>query len=347
MQVVGAESTLTQDNGSVDEVFAQLTAERASGLTDEPQLRPEAAISPNDTPAATWRYEPAAAAADEQHPSMADCVAAVEEPLTTAAEAVVLDEAPDAAMAAFDHTSLDTPAAAAVAGGSQTPHIEDCVAAVEEPLVTAAAAVDLDEAPDAAMAAFDHTVVDTPAAAAVAGGNQSPNLQDIALAVEPSSLPASLDESVGEDEEPDTALAAFDHWAPEPPRSETTAAAAQEGAAGWDQSFLDPLQAAGAVGSGSVDMADAAAGVDAVAAAAAAIAATAAPTAATAAPTAAPAAAANPATATAAPAAGQQAEKQQPEKQAGGGDFGAVVQQWWASVMQMFEEWQRNLSGPK
>jgi hypothetical protein len=337
MQAVGAESTFTQDNGSVDEVFAQLTAERAAGLADEPQLRPEALISPGDTPAAaTWRYEPAAAAAavEEQHPSMADCMAAVEEPLMAKAEAVQVDEAPDAAMAAFDHTSLDTPAAAAVAGGSQTPHLADCVAAVEEPLTTAAEAVVLDEAPDTAMAAFDHTVVDTPAAAAVAGGNQSPNLADIALAVEPSSLPASLDESVGEDEEPDAALAAFDHMVPEHPRSEPTAAAAaavpaadsavDENGAEWDQSFLDPLQASGAVGSGSVDLADAA-GVDAVAAAAAA---------ATAAPTA------------AAPAAGQQAQ-QQPEKQAGGGDFGAVMQQWWESVMQMFEEWQRNLSGPK
>jgi hypothetical protein len=227
-------------------------------------------------------------------------------------------------MAAFDHNG---PAARALVEG-QHPSLADCVAAVEEPLAAAAEVVP-DESPDTAMAAFDHTSLDSPAAAAVADGNQPPNLQDIALAVEPSVLPASLDESVGEDEEPDVALAAFDHMVPEPAATAATTAAAEEGAAAYDQAFLDPLQHSaldGSVASGSVDLADAEVVVLKTPAA-----------------TAAAAVPAKEAVAAGSAAAGT--GKGQAAREAQQGDLGAMVQRWWASVMQMFEDWQRNLSG--
>jgi hypothetical protein len=335
----------------VDEVFAQLTAERAAGLADEPQLRPEATFSgfeamtlppfAGTADAAASLGAAAAAEVDGQHPSLTDCVAAVEEPLTASAEAVEVDEAPDAAMAAFDHMYVHIASPAAAEADLQHPNLSDCVAAVEEPLLTKAEAVVLDEAPDAAMAAFDHVGLDTPGAAAVASGNQSPSLQDIALAAEPSALPASLDESLGEDEEPDVTLAAFDHFVPDAPRSETAAAAAataavlksaDEGAAAarYDQAYLDPLQPSAldaSVGSGSVDLAGAEAEVVVGAAAAAGAKA--------AAPAAAP----------------EKQQQQQPPQQKQGGqegvDFSVMMQRWWSSVMQMFEDWQKNLSGPK
>lgn len=335
----------------MDEVIAQLTAER--GMADEPQLRPEANLSPFDSmmppsagaadAAASWSAAAAPAAAgvdtDGQHPSMTDCVAAVEEPLTSSAEAVEVDEAPDTAMAAFDHMYVHIASPAAAEADLQHPNMSDCVAAVEEPLLTKADAVVLDEAPDAAMAAFDHTSLDSATAAAVAGGNQTPNLQDIVLAIESSSLPASLDESLGEDEEPDVALAAFDRMVPEAAAAATAATAAtaavmKSADEGYDQAYLDPLQpsALGAtVGSGSVDLADAETEVVLPAAAT-----TATPAAVTEVKT----------TAAAAPV----TEKQpQQEKQGGqeSADFSVMVQRWWASVMQMFEDWQKNLSGPK
>lgn len=363
LQAVGAESSFTIDNGSVDEVMAQISAERAAGLADEPQLRPEATLSSSfegmmNPPsagaadaAASWGAAAAtgaaadAGAADGQHPSLTDCVAAVEEPLTTAAEAVEVDEAPDAAMAAFDHMYVHIASPGVAEADLQHPNLSDCVAAVEEPLPAQAEPAPLvvvDEAPDAAMAAFDHTSLDTPAAAAVAGGNQTPNLQDIALAVESSPLPPSLDESLGEDEEPDVALAAFDHIdVPAPAAAAAaaagtvTAAVTDDGAAaaaagGYDQAYLDPLQPSATVGSGSVDLADAEVLVTAAAAPAAA----------------APAA---PAAAAAVPAKQQQAQQQQQKVGAGQGapDLSVMVQRWWASVVAMFEDWQKNLSGPK
>ena len=443
----------------MDEVFAQLSAERAAGLADEPQLRPEATLTPGSisstastvqlqagpgladiaaaADAAPQQYMqslvegPAAAAAvvagddamaafdhmrvpanGEQHPNLRDCVAAVEEPLHTTADAVVVDEAPDTAMAAFDHMSvpatgeqhpnladcvaaveepLHTTADAVVvdeapdtamaafdhmsvpATGEQHPNLADCVAAVEEPLLTTAVAVVVDEAPDTAMAAFDHTSLDTPAAAAVAGGNQTPSLQDIALAAEPTSLPASLEESLGEDEEPDTVLAAFDHIlvpeapapaaaaavpealaaaasvaaVPEAPAAAAAVAAvaaavlgsADEAGSGYDQAFLDPVQPSASVGSGSVDLADLEADVVVVTTPAA-----------TGAVTPAKVAAAMAAAAPAAPAAVAAAPVVKQQEQRGGqegGDLGAVLQGWWVSVMQMFEEWQKNLAGSK
>lgn len=346
---MGAESSFTIDNGSVDEVMAQISAERAAGLGDEPQLRPEAKtlsssfegmMNPPFAGAAdaatSWGAAAAAAtgadAADGQHPSLTDCVAAVEEPLTTATEAVEVDEAPDAAMAAFDHMYVHIASPGAAEADLQHPNLSDCVAAVEEPLLAQADPAPLvvvDEAPDAAMAAFDHTSLDTPAAAAVAGGNQTPNLQDIALAVESSPLPPSLDESLGEDEEPDVALAAFDHIDVPAPAEATAAAVSDDGAAaaaaagGYDQAYLDPMQPSATVGSGSVDLADA----EVVVTAAAAV----------------------PAAPAAVPAKQQQAQQQQQKVGAGQGapDLSVMVQRWWASVVAMFEDWQKNLSGPK
>lgn len=353
MQAVGAESSFTVDNGSVDEVFAQISAERAAGLANEPTLRPEATLSSSSSSsfdgvmnppsagaadaAASWGAPAAAAAdaADGQHPSLTDCVAAVEEPLVTAAEAVEVDEAPDAAMAAFDHMYVHIASPGTAEADLQHPNLSDCVAAVEEPLLAPADPAPLvvvDEAPDAAMAAFDHTSLDSPAAAAVAGGNQAPNLQDIALAVESSPLPPSLDESLGEDEEPDAALAAFDHIdVPAPAAAAATAAAADDGAAAaaYDQAYLDPMQPSATVGSGSVDLADAEVVVTAAAAAAPA------------------------APAAAVPAKQQPAQQQQLQQKAAAGgaqgapDLSVMVQRWWASVVAMFEDWQKNLSGPK
>jgi hypothetical protein len=349
---VGAESSFTIDNGSVDEVFAQISAERAAGLADEPMLRPEATLSSSSSSsssfdgvmnppsagaadaAASWGAAAgavtAADAADGQHPSLTDCVAAVEEPLVTAAEAVEVDEAPDAAMAAFDHMYVHIASPGTAEADLQHPNLSDCVAAVEEPLLAPADPAPLvvvDEAPDAAMAAFDHTSLDSPAAAAVAGGNQAPNLQDIALAVESSPLPPSLDESLGEDEEPDAALAAFDHIDVPAPAAAAAAAAADDSAAAaaaYDQAYLDPMQPSATVGSGSVDLADAEVVVTAAAAAPAAVAAK----------------------------QQQPAQQQLQQKAAVGGaqgapDLSVMVQRWWASVVAMFEDWQKNLSGPK
>jgi hypothetical protein len=150
---------------------------------------------------------------------------------------------------------------------------------------------------------------------------------------------------MGEDEELDVTLAAFDRFVPDAPRSETAAAAAaaaataavrksaDEGAAaaGYDQAYLDPLQPSAmdaSVGSGSVDLAGAEAEVVVVATAAAA-AATGAKAAAAAAPE----------------------KQQQPPQQKQGGqegvDLSVMMQRWWSSVMQMFEDWQKNLSGSK
>jgi len=307
---------------------------------------PDSALSAFDHMAVEAPPAPAAQeAADLQHPTIADCVAAVEEPLMAAAEAVEEDEAPDSALSAFDHMAVDAPPApaaqeAAAGTDGQHPTFADCVAAVEEPLAATADAVEEDEAPDAAMAAFDHTPLDSPAAAAVADGNQSPSLADIVLAVEPSSLPPSLEGSLGEDEEPDVALAAFDHMTPEAPRSEAAAVAAAPAAAapavvadetvGYDQAYLDPLQPSATVGSGSMDVADAAEPAPVVAAVAAAAAA------------AAPAPAAS-----AVPAAAVAPKEQQRGSGADPADFGAMMQRWWSSVVVMFEEWQKNLAGPK
>lgn len=348
-QAVGADSTFSMDNGSVDEVMAQLSAERAAGLSDEPQLRPEAANLSSSTSATVL---PQAQAVVADGLALADIAAAADTPPQQYMQSLV--ESPAAAdaaaalsddtLSAFDHMTLPPSAGAADAAATwptmpaqqkqdaqvvdtQHPSLADCVAAVEEPLTASADAVEEDEEPDDVMAAFDHTALDSAAAAAVASGNQSPSLADIALAVEPSVLPASVTEgSLGEDEEPDVVLAAFDHMAPEPTAAASAVAvpaAAEEAASGYDQTFLDPVQpsAFGAsVGSGSMDLADSEAEPVAPAPQAPKVAVT----------------------------AGAGAAVKQQRKQGGSqGDVGAIMQRWWASVLMMFDEWQKNLSGRK
>ncbi|KAI8463488.1 MAG: hypothetical protein J3K34DRAFT_145965 [Monoraphidium minutum] len=141
--------------------------------------------------------------------------------------AALVDEAPDAALGAFDHMAFDPDLQRASADqfARADPHGVFAAAAAH---AEASPLVVQDEAPDAALGAFDHAaVLDAPAAAAAAPP-----------AAAPAAAPASVfDESVAlVDEAPDAALGAFDHAAaldaPAPAPVAAPAAATVAAAAG-------------------------------------------------------------------------------------------------------------------
>lgn len=251
-----------------------------------------------------------------QQPDTAD-IAAVREEQEELEAFLEEDESADEALGAFDHLSIDPPAAANAGSALQQPSMADVAAAVGQPLDASdpAAPVEEDESADEVLTTFDHLFVDPPAAAN-AGAVQQPSLADIAAAAEPA------DASLGEDEEADVALGAFDHI------EFTVAAAVPQAAAGCGQAYKDPLlggQLAG-VGSGSTDE----------------------PAAATAAPVA--AVAANTAPIAASAAAAEEEEVKVPLMassvvgQPAAGGLAGLLQGWLAAVLKLFEEWQRSLA---